>query len=756
MRLIVVEQEDEPPGRVRPRPLSGVGARRWNDWRWQLRNRVSSLEQLASIVPIPKDEWEVWRRVVQMFRFGVTPYYLSLFDPTDPKDPLARQSLPSLEEFLYRDVGEDDPLHEEADSPVPGLTHRYPDRVLMVISNHCAMYCRHCTRKRLMAAGAVPRIDLDRMVDYIARHREVRDVIVSGGDPLTLSTARLEEVLRKLRAIPHVEVIRIGTRVPCVLPMRVTDELCEMLARYHPVWVNVQFEHPRECTPEAERACDRLLRAGIPLNNQSVLLRGVNDDPETMRELIQRLMRMRVRPYYLFQCDPVRGAEHFRTPISRGIEILEQLRGHTGGLSVPTYVVDLPGGGGKVPVGPDYLLSYDAAAGRAVLRNYQGRHFEYLDPTPPEEGVMAGGSTGSELREPRRTATSAWLRSKRPRRTRSRAVVEPAPLDIGIACDLRSDFASDPNGPTDRLEEYDDEETIAAIAAALQAAGHSVRRLGGGRSFVERVLADPPDLVFNIAEGRGTRSREAHVPALLEMLGIPCTHSDPLTLALTLDKAMAKRIVAAAGVPTPAFSVVRTLDELDAVAVPFPVVAKPLWEGSSIGVRNSSRATDRAALEAEVRRQLADYGQPVLVEEFCPGAELTVGVLCVKGKPTVLGVMEVVPRHVPLEEFVYSLEVKRDYLNQVEYRVPPDRPRALLARAEDVALAAFAALDCRDVARVDLRVGSDGEPRFIEVNPLPGINPVSSDLVIMARVRGWTYEALIAAIVAAARARLGR
>jgi lysine 2,3-aminomutase len=280
---------------------------------------------------------------------------------------------------LYQNTGEDNPLCEE-DSSVPGLTHRYPDRVLLIVTDTCAMYCRHCTRKRIMAQGAVRHIELDKMIGYVAAHPEIRDVIISGGDPLMLPTPRLEEVLARVRAIPHVEIIRIGTRAPCVLPQRIDAELSEMLEKYPPLWINVQFNHPRECTDAAMRACNLLLRAGIPLNNQSVLLRGVNDDIETMRALLHGLLRLRVRPYYLFQCDPVRGSEHFRTTIGQGLALLEQLRGHTSGLSVPTYVVDLPGGGGKVPVGPMFMMHYDERAGRAILRNFQGRVFEYFDP----------------------------------------------------------------------------------------------------------------------------------------------------------------------------------------------------------------------------------------------------------------------------------------------------------------------------------------------------------------------------------------
>jgi len=353
----------------------------WNDWKWQFRNRITRLEELAAHLPFPETEWAMRREVLRDFRMGITPYYLALVDPDDAADPILRQITPIVEEFVFREVGDEDPLAEEGYSPVPGITHRYPDRVLMVISNSCAIYCRYCTRKRIMYEDAVPDVEIDRMVEYIARTPAVRDVVVSGGDPLTCGTRKLEGILAKLRAIPHLEIIRIGSRVPVALPQRIDAELCDVLARFHPLWVNVHFNHPRELSAEAAAACDRLSRAGIPLNNQAVLLKGVNDDVETMRALCTGLLKMRVRPYYLYQCDPIRGGEHFRTPISKGIEIMEALRGHTSGLAVPTYVVDAPGGGGKIPVGPNYLLHHDAKKKRAVLRNFQGRIFEYREPT---------------------------------------------------------------------------------------------------------------------------------------------------------------------------------------------------------------------------------------------------------------------------------------------------------------------------------------------------------------------------------------
>ena len=373
----------------------------WSDWKWQFRHRITKLEELEKFLPIPAGERALRADVLRDFRMGITPYYLALVDADDPADPILRQVAPIAEEYLFRDVGEEDPLGEERYSPVPGITHRYPDRVLMVISNSCAIYCRYCTRKRIMYEDAVPEVEIDRMVDYIAKTPAVRDVVVSGGDPLTYGTKKLESILSKLRAIPHLEIIRIGTRVPVSLPQRIDAELCDMLAKYHPLWINVHFNHPRELTPDATAACDKLSRAGIPLNNQSVLLKGVNDDVPTMRALCTGLMKMRVRPYYLYQCDQIRGAEHFRTPVAKGLEILDGLRGHISGLAVPTFVIDAPGGGGKVPVMPQYLLQHDTKNQRVVLRNFQDRLFVYHEPTGRARAVSErSGELGVDTSAP--------------------------------------------------------------------------------------------------------------------------------------------------------------------------------------------------------------------------------------------------------------------------------------------------------------------------------------------------------------------
>jgi D-alanine-D-alanine ligase len=325
-------------------------------------------------------------------------------------------------------------------------------------------------------------------------------------------------------------------------------------------------------------------------------------------------------------------------------------------------------------------------------------------------------------------------------------------MEIGIAFDLRSDFADD-GGPEDRLEEYDSEATVAAVARALEENGYRVRLLGGGRTFVQELMERPPALVFNMAEGYGTRSREAHVPAVCELLGVPYTHSDPLTLAVTLDKAVCKQLVEAAGIATPRWCVVENADE--DVALEYPVIAKPLAEGSSIGLRTSSRAANDVELRSHLARLLGDYAQPVLVEEFCPGPEFTVGILGTGMGAAALGVMEIVPRETPVEEFVYSIEAKRRSEEAVDYRVPPRRPQALLDRLTDAALGAYRALDCRDVARVDFRLGVDGEPSFLEVNPLPGLRPAWGDIVLLSERVGVPYERLIERIVSGARERQG-
>jgi lysine 2,3-aminomutase len=393
------EVEEEPPSRValrnRARFFGHVSDESWNDWKWHFRNRISSVDELIRHIPLSAKDQEQIRLVTTKYPLSVTPYYFSLIDWDNPDDPVRIQAVPSFKEIGLAGMGMEDPLDEKGHSPVPGLVHRYPDRVLMVLTDICPMLCRHCTRKREWRRGGWVHNaeEIERMLDYIRKTPGVRDVVISGGDPLTLSTRRLEEVLAGLRQIKHVEMIRIGTRFPVVLPQRIDDELCSMLSKYGPIWVNTHFNHPHEITPEAAQACDKLLRAGIPVNNQSVLLRGVNDTVETQLKLCHELLRIKVRPYYLFQCDEVQGTEHLRTPVETGIKIIEGMRGHTSGLAVPTFVIDLPQGGGKVPVQPNYVVLQTSE--ELLIRNYQGRLFQYRNPRGPKAGVgKANGQNG--------------------------------------------------------------------------------------------------------------------------------------------------------------------------------------------------------------------------------------------------------------------------------------------------------------------------------------------------------------------------
>ena len=359
--------------------FADVPDEKWNDWRWQLSKRLNSVEDFEQIFPLTDSERKALS-APDLFRVDVTPYYVSLIDPADPADPIRRQIIPTAGEINAFTGMMEDSLSEDRHSPVPGLVHRYPDRVLMLVTTQCASYCRYCTRARIVGDPnqTFSRSEWDAQFDYLKKTPQVRDVLLSGGDPLTLAPKMLEELLTRLREIPHIEVIRIGSRVPVFMPMRVTDELTNMLQRFHPLWMNIHVNHPNEISRELETAADKLSRAGIPLGNQSVLLAGVNDCVHIQRDLVQKLVRIRVRPYYLYQCDLVEGAGHFRTPVAKGVEIIEGLRGHTSGYAVPTYVVDAPGGGGKIPVMPNYHIS--SSDHKIVLRNYEGYITTYEEP----------------------------------------------------------------------------------------------------------------------------------------------------------------------------------------------------------------------------------------------------------------------------------------------------------------------------------------------------------------------------------------
>ncbi len=370
-------------------PWQDISEEQWYDWRWQIKNMIRKPEQLVKILPLPRKEFEDICRVSDSYPMLISPYYFSLIDLENPNDPIRKQSFPSIEELEDLAYAVEDPLDEEEDQSVPGLTHRYPDRVLLTLTNFCTTYCRHCTRKRIhgKSKGTLSSYCLDSVLDYLQKHEEIRDIVVSGGDPLALPNRILEKILKGLQDISHLEMIRIGTRVPVTLPMRLYDQdLLSLLENFENLWVNTHFNHPREITIEAVQAVRNLLKLGIPVNNQTVLLNGINDSVEIMRELMLSLLKIRVRPYYLFHCDPSKGVSHFRTSVWKGMEIIEGLRGHISGLGVPTYVIDAPRGGGKIPLMPNYVLSYSEDA--IVLRNYEGMIVKYYPKGKPKDRIF--------------------------------------------------------------------------------------------------------------------------------------------------------------------------------------------------------------------------------------------------------------------------------------------------------------------------------------------------------------------------------
>lgn len=357
-----------------------VSGKEWNDWRWQLRHRITTLEQMKEIIDLTPEEMEGIKHSKGRLALAVTPYFASLMDPVNPNCPIRKQAIPRFEECHLSKNDMVDPCGEDKDSPVPGLVHRYPDRVLLLVTDQCAVYCRYCTRRRLVGSNerSITQGNFEEVLKYLKSHRKVRDVLLSGGDPLLLENERLEEILSRLRALPHIELLRIGTRAPVTLPQRVTPGLVRVLKKYHPLMISIHFTHPKEITEAVKRACSELADGGIPLGSQTVLLKGINDKPYIMKKLVQELLKIRVRPYYIYQCDLATGTEHFRTSVATGIQIIEKLRGHTTGYAVPTYVIDAPGGGGKIPVDPDYVMS--KGKGKVVLRNYEGKVFEYPEP----------------------------------------------------------------------------------------------------------------------------------------------------------------------------------------------------------------------------------------------------------------------------------------------------------------------------------------------------------------------------------------
>ncbi len=362
---------------VRPDIWKETPDKDWNNWIWQQQKRVKTMEQLEKVIQVNEGEHQAFAGSHEMFNMAITPYYAALIDPNDPNCPIRLQSVPQPGELHIAPDDLEDPLGEERDMPVPGITHRYPDRVLFYTTHNCAMYCRHCTRKRKVADpdSAANAKMLEEGLAYIERTKEIRDVVISGGDALSNSDDRIEYILSRLRAMEHIEIFRIGTRNLVTLPQRITDDFCNMLRKYQPVFIHTHFNHPKECTQEAFDACAKLADAGCVINNQMVLLKGVNDDAKTVMELNHKLLMMRVRPYYMFQADLAQGISHFRTPIQTGLDIIQKLRGWTSGMAVPHFVVDGPGGGGKIPLIPNYVVSHDEK--EWVFKNYKGNLYKY-------------------------------------------------------------------------------------------------------------------------------------------------------------------------------------------------------------------------------------------------------------------------------------------------------------------------------------------------------------------------------------------
>lgn len=351
----------------------------WEDWHWQLKNRIRTKEELAEVIKLTPEEGEGLKKASGRLSLSITPYWAALMDPEDANCPFRRQAVPVAQEWIISPHEMVDPCAEDRDSPAPHLVHRYPDRVLLLATEHCAMYCRHCTRRRLVGEHQELKSAsrFDQAIEYIKSNKKVRDVLISGGDPFILEDEEIESLIERIRSISHVELLRIGTRIPVSLPQRITEKLVLMLKKYSPLWVSIHFNHPKEISKRCKIACEMLADAGMPLGSQTVLLKGINDRPYIMKRLVHELIKIRVRPYYIYQCDPVRGTQHFRTPVATGINIVEKLRGYTSGYAVPTYVIDGPGGGGKIPIGPNYILSQ--AKGKYVLRNYKGKIYTYLE-----------------------------------------------------------------------------------------------------------------------------------------------------------------------------------------------------------------------------------------------------------------------------------------------------------------------------------------------------------------------------------------
>ena len=630
-------------------------------------------------------------RVKRKYPMKITPYYLSLISEKD--DPIWRQCVPVREE-LEDTYNVDDPLKEEDHSPVPYLVHKYPDRVLLLISSKCAMYCRFCTRKRKVGRiRQVPMEDIYRAIEYIKEHKEVRDVIVSGGDPLMRSDGEIEEIISKLRRIPHVEIIRIGTRMPCVKPSRITKRLANMLKKYHPLYMNIHFNHPSEITEQSKKACAILADAGIPLGSQTVLLKGVNDSPDVMKDLMQKLLKIRVKPYYIYECDLVKGVNHFRTPLDTGIEIMKHIQGFTSGMGLAHFVIDGPGG--KIPISPQYIK--ETNPDHIILGNYLDNIYNYPI-------LKTSISPQKPLKRISRTGLSR----------------------IGLAFNLKKEPGK--NERFDRYAEYDDIETIGAIRGAIESAGYEVVLLEADNDFPEKIKKSVVDFVFNIAEGVNGQSRESYVPSVLDALNIPYSGSGVLALAITLNKSRKKEILNYYSIPTPKFQVFESPNQKLDHELKFPLIVKPESEGSSIGITNNSLVFNMETLKKQVSCVIKNNAQNALVEEYCDGREFTVGLLGNNGSARVLPIVEIDFTHLPPDMHKFeSYESKWVYDSPESHADPLICPakinRKLKSQIEKIARDTFLKLGCSDLCRIDIRLDSSGVPNVLDVNALPGLMP---------------------------------
>jgi len=660
------------------------------------------------------------QKVKRVYPMKISEYYLGLIK--EKGDPIWKQCIPDPKE-LEDNVNNEDPLLEEEYTPVPCLVHRYPDRVLLLASNKCAMYCRFCTRKRKVGKEVVITMEMiQNTIDYIRQHKEVRDVILSGGDPLMLDDNTLEWIIKSIREIPHIEIIRIGTRVPCTLPERITPKLVEMLKNYHPIYMNVHFEHPAEITAESSKACALLADAGIPLSNQAVLLKGINDDPKVLKELFHKLLAIRVKPYYLYQADQVKGTEHFRTTIEEGIETMHKLIGFTSGMCIPYFVVDAPGGG-KIPLLPEYAQYRTEES--LFLKNFEGKIIEYKNPVQQKAKKRQNGK-----------------------------------MKIAVVFNLKKEAPK--NLPEDAYAEFDEINVPLAIKNALEKKGYIAELVEANEAFADKIKKGNYNFVFNTAEGLNTGARESQVPAILDMLGVPYTGSGVLTQAITLDKTKTKEILLYHGVPTPGYQLFNHWDDKINSDLMFPLIVKPNAEGSSKGIRNNSLVNNEKELRKLVKYVITNYKQPALAEEYLESREFTVGVLG-NNPPKVLPIVEVTFDYLPpgVNKFD-SYEVKWYWdnpNNPVDPIVcPANVDEQLKRRIEEVALRTFKALGIVDLCRIDMRLDRDGIPHVIDVNALPGMMPdplENSRFPKACYALGMSYDKIINTVLNEAMKRYG-